>query len=339
MPTLTYTSVEGTESLKALFVEDWFEEDGRREIYLRYYSMPLPPKDDFFIPGLDGDVVMFSGAPFRVAVAHVSGQEYKSHFPWLITSELGKPNIIVEEIKRVLPSANYVLISTPITDTSDQAIQNASALMDGFAGMLRLVGGNNLLRQLVREAAVDISSGNMKRTSAAVPVPHEIEGPFATSETWQQLEEVTDAIGTRDDAEGKRITFATQLVERAFSAQGPFKFFSYWVALEVAADAYGQQNFVNLLSNAYGRNNAYVQNDLGFQHVWETRTAVFHGGELYEMPYDVERYIQCLFLDVVRAKLGLDSQGYMAAAVQAGFDVTRLDRAVAQANILTIDGP
>ena len=50
----------------------------------------------------------------------------------------------------------------------------------------------------------------MKRTSAAVPVPHEIEGPFATSETWQQLEEVTDAIGTRDDAEGKRITFATQ---------------------------------------------------------------------------------------------------------------------------------
>ena len=57
------------------------------------------------------------------------------------------------------------------------------------------------------------------------------------------------------------------------------------------------------------------------------------------MPYDVERYIQCLFLDVVRAKLGLDSQGYMAAAVQAGFNVTRLDRAVAQANILTIDGP
>ena len=338
MPTLTYTTVEGTEGLESLFVEDWFEEDGRREIYLRYYSMPFPPKDDFYVPGLDGNVVMFSGAQFRVAVAHISGQEYKSHFPWLTTSELGKYNIFVEEIKRALPRANYVLISTPITDTSDQAIQNASALMDGFTGMLRLVGGNNLLRQLVREAAVDISSGNMKATSAAVPVPHEIEGPFATRETWQQLEEVTDAIATRDDAEGNRITLSTQLVERAFSAQGPFKFFSYWVALEAAADVYGHKNFVNLLSNAYGRNNAYVQNDLGFQHIWETRTAVFHGGELYEMPYDVERYIQCLFLDVVRAKLGLESQGYMAAAVQAGFDVTRLDRAVAQANIRMIDG-
>lgn len=339
MPTLTQTTVQGAEILKSLFVEDWFENNKQREIYVRYYSMPLPPRDDFYIPGLEGDVVVFSGTSFRVAVAHISGQEYKSHIPWVIESESGKHHFWIEEINRVLPEANYVLVSTPITDTSDHAYEKASAGMDGFVGMLRLVGGNNLLRQLVREAAVDISSGDMKTPTEIVPVPHDIEGPFATSETWQPFKALTDAIATKDNSERNRITLATQLVERAFATRGVFKFFSYWVAVEVAAVTHSHQRIVALLANAYGQTNAYVQNYLGFQHLWKTRTAVFHRGETYEVPSDVERYIQFLFLDIVCEKLGLDSQGYMAAAVEAGFDVTRLDRTVTQANILTIDGP
>lgn len=339
MPTLTKSTIEGSEILTHLFAENWFEENGRREIYVRYYSMPFTPKADFYIPGLDGDVVVYSGVPFRVVVAHISEQKYVSHIPWLIHSEAGKNQFLVERIDRVLPDTDYVLISTPIRGTGDNAYEHASFVMDGFVGMLRLAGGNNLLRELVREAAVEVSSGNMKTATKIVPVPTEIEGPFATAERWQQQKELIDAIADAEESERRRITLATQLVERAFSSQGALKFFSYWVALEVAADTHSSGKIISLLAEAYEQSRAYVQNDLGFQHLWETRTAVFHRGEYYEAPSDVERYIQCLFLDVVRAKLGLDCKGYMAGVVQAGFDVTRLDRTVAQAKILMVDGP
>ena len=148
-----------------------------------------------------------------------------------------------------------------------------------------------------------------------------------------------DAISAADVSKGGRITLATQLIEKAFSSQETFKFFSYWVALEVAAETHRHQGIISLLTNSYEQNNGYIQNTLGFQHLWETRTAVFHKGEHYEIPSNVERYIQCLFLDVIRAKLGLDCNRYMAAMVEAGFDVRQLDRTVAQRVILTVDTP
>ncbi|MCH7936138.1 MAG: hypothetical protein IH994_03480 [Proteobacteria bacterium] len=339
MPKLKQKTIDGEERIKHFYSEEWFGEDGEGQIYMRYYTMPFPPKDDFFIPGLDGEEVLFNGVPFKVGLAHISGQDYKSHFAWLINFESGKPEIHVEEIQRMLPEANYIIVTTPITDTSERAYDITSELMDGFVGMLRLVGGNNLLRQLIREAAVDITTRDMKTLTRPVPFPQEIEGPFVTKETWDQFKEVLDAISTKDDTEGKRLTLATKLIEKAFFAEVGFKFFNYWVALEVAADTQGHQSIISLLAKAYGKNNSYVQNYLGFQHLWETRTAMFHHGESYEMPYDVERYMQCIILDVMRSKLELAPNGYMAAAVGSGFDVTHLNRNVAQAKTATIDIP
>lgn len=240
---------------------------------------------------------------------------------------------------RVLPHTDYVLISTPIRGAGNNGYEKASLAVDGFVSTLRLAGGNNLLRDLVREAAVDVSSGEMRTLTKIIPVPTEIEGPFTTATTWKQHKELIDAISCANDSERKRITLATQLVERAFASQGALKFFSYWVAIEVAVDTHSTGRIITLLTKAYGRSNAYIQNDLGFEYLKETRTAVFHGGEYYQAPADVERYIQSLFLDLVRAKLGLSCKGYMAGLVKAGFDVTRLDRVVGKARILTVEGP
>jgi hypothetical protein len=148
LPKLTKSTVEGKKFLKSVFADDWFKENRKREIYLRYYSMPFKPKGDFYVPGLEGKVLVYSGVPFRVVVAHIAEQKYVSQFPWLIRSEAGDNIILVEKIDRELPDMDYVLISTPIRGTGDHPYGTASTIMDGFVGMLRLVGGNNLLRQL-----------------------------------------------------------------------------------------------------------------------------------------------------------------------------------------------
>lgn len=297
--------------------------------------MPFEPETDFYVPGIEGDSIFYFAAPFRVALAEISDQKFESAIPWLTKSEGTKIHIVVEKISRQPPPMKYIVISTPIR-TGDGDYRKASELMDGFAGLLRTLFGNNLLRQFVREAAVDISSGDMKTVTRQVPVPSESEGPFATENICHHLEEVSDAVSTSRNSNGRRIALATQLIERAFSSPDSLTFFSYWVALEVAADTHRHQRIISLLATAYDESNSYIQNSLGFQHLWETRTAVVHHGEEYDVPADIERYIQCLFLDIARAKLGLSCRGYMAAMVAAGFDVNFLDRTKGQRTILTI---
>ena len=191
----------------------------------------------------------------------------------------------------------------------------------------------------MREGIVDVTTGNITAPTNSVPLPIAFEGPFATVDTWQQLEEITNALPGISNSEKGRIVLSTQLVERAFLADTRYKFFSYWVALEVAADTHRTGKIATLLTKAYGRSRGYILTDLGFELLKATRTAVFHNGEHYEMPSDVERYVHLLFLDVVRAKLGLQCREYMGAAVKEGFNVKRLDRTLAQAEVPTIEVP
>jgi hypothetical protein len=340
LPTPTKTTVEGQAILGHLYSEEWFEESARREVYVRYYTMPFQPKTDFYIPGLDGNVVVYANTVFKIVVAHIADQKYLSHIPWLVQSEADTNKIVVEKLERLLPATNYILVTTPIRGVGDQAYRDASEKMDSFVGILRLVGGNNLLRQLVREGKVDVASGNIATPTSLVPVPSAREGPFTTVETWEGLKEITNSVsGSSSNSKKGRIELSTQLIELAFLADARFKFFSYWVALEVAADTHSTGKIATLLTKAYGRSRGYILNDLGFEFLKATRTAVFHNGDHYEMPSDVERYVQLLFLDVVRAKLGLKCREYMAAEVKEGFDVKRLDRVVAQAKVPTIEAP
>lgn len=338
MPTLTKTTVDGQELIGHLYSESWFGDNTPKEIYIRYYSMPFTPKDDFYLPGLEGDVLKYADTEFKIIVSHISDQQYLSHIPWITQSEGVNNKITIEKLERKLPETDYVLVTTPILyGTGDHAYQDSSLKMDAFVGMLRVIGGNNLLRQLVREGTVNVLTGNMNTLTSIVPVPSVCEGPFATLNTWQELKEIMDALVADSNSLHKtRIWLSTQLIERAFLAQDGLKFFSYWVAIEVAADTHNSGKIITLLAKAYKKPNGYVQNFLGFDLIKGTRTAVFHGGEHYEIPSDVERYMQCLFLDVVRAKIGLKCRGYMATAVKDGFDVRRLNGVLVQAKYLTI---
>jgi hypothetical protein len=339
LSTLTQTSIDGSGLLKHCYGSDWFPDGSEGQIYIRYYSHPREPAPGFYIPGLEGDVVMYCGTPFRVVVANISDQKYTLHIPWLVRSSGDKNSVVVEEINRVLPEADYVLISTPIVGRDASAYESASSRMDEFVGMLRLIGGNNLLRELVRDGAVEIvvSPGNMSTLSKVVPVPQDCEGPFATAGTWEAFSEVVDALERATNSERARIMLAMQLIEKAFLSQSTLKFFNYWVALEVAAGGDKTEKIIPLLSKAYGKEkNGYVQNDLGYTQLKDTRNAVFHNGEHYEMRPEVERYFQCLFLDVVRARLGLLCKRYMSTAIECGFDVRQLDRAIGRPNVMTV---
>jgi len=202
-----------------------------------------------------------------------------------------------------------------------------------------LVGGNNLLFQLVREGKADISNGILKSLTSTVPFPQIIDGPFATILTWKHFKEITDSLNVMECMQKKRIELAIQLTEKAFLSESRFKFFSYWVALEVAADTHITARIVKLLSKYYDKSGGYIKNELGFNYLIHTRNAIVHEGEVYEIPASVERYLQNLMLDVIRAELGLKCNEYMVNAIRNGFDVKMLDKTMNKSKIMEFELP
>lgn len=298
--------------------------------------MPFKPKSDFYIPGLDGSIVKYAGAEYKILVTHLSKQEYISYIPWLVNVKNKYHEIVTEKLDRILPKTNYILITTPLLNEGIKSYTNASMRMDGFIGIFRAFGGNNLLRQLVRDGTIDINTGNTKSLSNIVPITNDCEGPFSTVDTWLDFIKITNSLSDTKNIESRRIELSTQLIERAFLAKEELKFFNYWIAIEVAANTHSTGKIITLLSDAYNEPRSFIQNNLGFDFLKTIRTTVFHNGKYYEIPPKIERYIQCLFLDIVQKKLGLDCQKYMENFIKSGFDINDLNKSKLEIDILNL---
>lgn len=80
----------------------------------------------------------------------------------------------------------------------------------------------------------------------------------------------------------------------------------------------------------------HVQNNLGLERLINLRTALFHNGEHHDIPQDVERYIQVVFLDLARASLKLSCKNFVSDYISQGFDLARLDRIKGRSIIASI---
>lgn len=325
MQSVEATEIVGADRIARFADETWPARFGTTHAYMRYYIVPFEPEDGFDMPGFNGDEVIFGGVPFKVVVANIVQKEYVTAIPWIVRLVEGKQQIWSERLDRVLPPAVYVVISTPMRSDVDipKAFSSASVAADEFVGLMRAYGGSNLFRQKAYECATTLDDvGREIGKSEFVPFIQSFDGPFATSEVWQAFGEIDAAIASCNHLLRNRVLRATQLVEQGAAVEPGLKFFSYWVALEVAVGDHSFHKILRVLSKAYDqKKNAYVQNDLGFQVLYGIRTNVFHDGETYEMTFVVERYFQQLVLDVVRAVLGLPCNRYMERAVKQWFDV------------------
>jgi hypothetical protein len=335
------SEINGEERIARFTEGSWRDTHGATSVYMRYYLLPFEPKDGFSIPGFNGDVVCFGHTPFKVAVAHIAEKKYSTRVPWVVDQTAQEQTVAIENLNRLMPTAVYVVITTPLRGDIERADGHlaASSSVDQLIGLMRSFSGNNLFRQRAYDCIVELDGEYKETTSTSVvPLIHSFEGPYTSAEVWLAFDEITSALLTCDVHLRNRLMRVAQLIEHGASAPLGLKYFSYWIALEVAADTHSFGKIVTLLRDAYSvKDNASVQNVLGLTALKDMRTAVFHHGAPYDMNPAVERYFQQLLLDVIRAKLGLSCNRYMQQAIDEGFDLSFL--CIEAGVILNVDFP
>ncbi len=325
----------GQEFLAGLYDPAWFVGAGESRIFVRYYAIAALPRNRLTLKYSIEQYVL-GGVPFRLAVADISGQDYKSHHPWLIWNEAGESSILVEVIHRNVPSTLYAVLSTPVSPHQNDW-ENLARSMDRIAAVMRFALGGNFLHRLTREAVVEIPSGKMTTPTAIVRVAQGGDGPFLEKENFAEFKEVLVEIERQPAEAAKRIRLALELFERGAQEAAGSKFFYYWAAVEVLCDTHRTAQILEKLVKAYGVTRSHVQNCFGFDLMKEIRTDLFHRGQPHDMPQDVERYVVAMFVDLVRHQLNLQCRRHMERRLTDGFSIERLKKEIGRDNVLSIE--
>jgi hypothetical protein len=107
--------------------------------------------------------------------------------------------------------------------------------------------------------------------------------------------------------------------------RGTEAFFNYWTALEILCNG-SSQTIKTKVQKCYSlKSVGDVDSQTGMRMLARWRHDYFHKGKRPDFVGDEARYIQMLFLDLLRYELHLPSNGYVAAVqVAAGYNFSGL---------------
>lgn len=296
---------------------------------MRYYTIPAM-SDDVLLPVKLEDDIVFDKTPFRVLICNIADQKYRSRFLTLVKLN-NDAQFHIEEIMRTLPTAEYAIVTCPIESSEDEAYTKSVIKMDQFIGSNRPVVGNGFFQCLVRQAIIMVPSGEMREVTEFPKIGGPVEGPFASRENWDEINDIRQKIEI--SAFKERLLLAVELFEKAARSDSPSNFFLYWVAMEVLTELDSSRKIKAMLAKAYNSDLSYIQNDLGFEKLINMRTKLFHHGAMHNISAETERYMQACFLDLLRHRVGLPCHGHLKNYVSNGYDVSKLNSEHANKNI------
>ena len=128
-------------------------------------------------------------------------------------------------------------------------------------------------------------------------------------ENWSGIAEITGAIAAKPQSEQRKLLLALRYMHRGCEDS---EFIHYWTAFEVLA---GKAPKIRaLLAKAYGFERQHdVDEKLYLRTIAQWRHDLVHQGKHVGLSAEIERYLQCLFLDLMRHVTGLEHQARAVA--------------------------
>ena len=201
-------------------------------------------------------------------------------------------------------------IHKPEGERSDEAAQNSIALAAGM--VVALVGRASFLTYL-GDYIVDADTMQQSYYAPIVRSPQLEDG--ASLSDGAIVSEILPAMGALPEEKRNEIAYCWSIFGRAVKERDEtFRFTLYWIALEVAADTKGD-GLAAKLGNAYGKSKKFAYDELGFRPIYNMRHDVVHKGARVSLRADMERIMQCCFLELLRARLGLPCKKIVAGLV------------------------
>ncbi|MFN0178966.1 MAG: hypothetical protein ACKVZ0_09200 [Gemmatimonadales bacterium] len=307
---------------------EWFTDRSTSSFWLRLYTILGIPRDEIvervtaFIPEAATTFIGFEGkAQFAVASLHGLKVPFSHIRPG--ADEWGRSLVRLELVDKEIPDGAYLMLTVPYrVDGAAGDEEMVRASLDRIVCLLVLHAGLNLARDLVFDGEVDAGTSQVTVASDIVSVPQPEEGPQLHTDLGGHIAEVADRLKYASGEKRERLMLALDLMASAI--RQPHGFFEYWTSLEVvcAGKAPAMRARLGQIYHVTAQE-AGKQSRLDVIAGW--RHSYVHQGRRPPLTASVERYLQFLFLDLLRHELELPTRQYAGAVRNAaGYDLSPL---------------
>lgn len=307
------------------FAEDeWFSDRNTSSFWLRIYtSLGLSHKD--FVPIVEKVSKRINRKPpVRIYFGQIENIEVPIFRINMYVNEDGITTINIHSDNHKLDKTNYIWFATPyqIDGVPGNEIETKRYL-NRIESLMVLHIGQNFLRDIVFDGDVNAGDGKFNVASHAMKMPQTPEGPFLHKQNWEDIEEIETALAALQIEIRKRIELSLEFFERAVRDNDGF--FEYWSSLEILCNGKAQR-IRSKIQQCYKLKHVNEASEKsGFGVIANLRHALVHDGVRPSISSDVERYIQLLYLDLLRQELNLPPRHHMAAFQQAvGYNLSPL---------------
>jgi hypothetical protein len=270
------------------------------------------------------EIKLSLGTPLSVSFGTLTGGKVPKISFVTYAADSGQTTVFTKIDEIALPTAHYWFLSTPFkVDGSPGNEWNARRFLSRVYALLIAHCGLNALVDVVFEGEVDVDGSQWRSTSPVLKTVQPVDGPFLHPTLWEALAEVSAALNKAPMERKQRIELALEFFDRATRSEE--EFFNNWTALEILCNGKSQK-IRSCLQAAYELPNVgEVDKQSGFKQIAAWRHDFFHKGVRPTISADVARYIQWMFLDLLRRELGLECRRYLGMIQSAdGYDLSSI---------------
>jgi hypothetical protein len=312
-----------TGGLHHLCMKNWFTDATTSSLWVRIYTALFMPRDHFTEVTQQFSQSLFSGGPFlapndRIMIGFGTARDVKVPFAVhdMFADETGRLNLKFNVQDKVLVDTTYIFLSTPYRiDGTRRDEPQVRAFLDQVSGLIAIHTGLNFMREIVFDGEVAAADGRFSVPGKGIKMPQFAEGPFLNQAIGTAIGEIASTVAAADTDKQNRLLLALRLMDTGMRQLHGF--LEYWTAFEVVC-AGGSNKIKSVLSTIYGiRNHNEVARQTRFDILSRWRHEYIHKGIKPPLTASVERYIQLMFLDLLRHELGLPPNRYISAIQRA----------------------
>jgi hypothetical protein len=314
--------------------DEWFGDRSKSSIWIRLYTSLMIPHSKFekevsnlFSSKKGNDLsasLQVTNIPIALAFGKINNMKVHSivsNYP--IAGESGEIIVPTKIEERKLEETNYFFLIAPLDVDGVKGSEFASRkALDVAAGIICLHAGLNLMRDIAFEGELGAQSGDVKIYGNAIKVPKPPEGPFLAQQNGEDILEISESIKKLSGEKKSQIMLSIQLMDSGMRKNNGF--FEYWTALEVVCKG-SAPKIRNTISKIYQIKQHEVEKLTGFGQLKKWRHDYIHKGIEPNLSADIERYIQLLFLDLLRFEIKLPIRGHVNGIQNAvGYDLSTI---------------
>ena len=242
------------------------------------------------------------------------------------TVSQGTLNLSINSYTRKADDGYFVSLSTPlvISDGSHN-FSDACYRLDVASSAIALHFGRNVLPEIFLEATVSATDGSSGDLPQVRRLPRPTDGPFLAANKWHLVTEAIFALQALDSRSANRIERSLAIFREALNSEQGYIF--YWTALDVLCESSQNSSKIrSKLQTIYRLSSSEEANDIfGFQKLKDIRNELIHQGVAYEIKGDIERFVQLMFIDILRYELNMPHIACMQSVINApDWDLTSI---------------